>query len=216
LTKGPYNEAEACAIVTDEFADVCPCSCSDADNSAPTKAPISKPTKNPTKNPTTAPTNVPTLAPVSKPTKNPTAKPTPIPTSIASVDSPVDSPTKRVRKCNNSRAQFTLPEDKKFNPFKRCPDVDKDSPQAQECFVVRGKNVKETGKFNPYKFSCDHFKKSLNRNTQRRLCRKKVVISGRSARIGKSLRINAICQQACKNVQSGTSACTRKKKKPTN
>jgi len=177
----------------------------------PTRAPTSTPTKNPTANPTLRPTANPISIPASNPTLKPTSKPTSIPTtSIVVDDPPTDSP-KRVRKCNNARAQFTLPQDKKFNPFQRCPNVDKDSPNAQSCFVVRGKAVKETGRFNPYKFTCKLFRRTINKNTQRRLCMKKVTIVGRSARKGARLRINAICQQACKNVQRGTAACTRKK-----
>merc|ERR1712176_4443 len=73
---GPFDEEGACRFVSDEFPDVCTCSC-DEDEDEPPEDPIEE-------SPTGAPTVSPTTSPTASPTESPTA-------SDECQDSPLDA-----------------------------------------------------------------------------------------------------------------------------
>jgi len=79
INNGPLDEAGACRLVTEEFPDICTCTC-DADTSSPTLSPTPPPTSAPTSAPMSVPTSSPTTPQTSSPTVTPTVAPMAAPT----------------------------------------------------------------------------------------------------------------------------------------
>jgi len=89
INNGPFDEAGACLFVSDEFPDICTCSCDDDED---TFSPTSHTTLSPTIIPTDLPTDLTTISPTLSSELSSTSPPTPLPSSSTTV-SPTSSPT---------------------------------------------------------------------------------------------------------------------------